>query len=384
MAKVHYIKKYYQPLELYPEIPINRVEIIPGVVFKRSSKKTKKLLKQAKKQSKAILLLGYDFDPNYELIIDVDTYDSFQRELIEQEVGTKRFREIIIDNNKPFGYDYPQSNHMNIVPQALLSILLFKLVKVKFKGIYSYRSNADGDSLMLNANTKLHETNIHLNNSGSIPEYKKLKKIASLINRYFRPYTWFYDRVAFALISFWNSFFSFSSEQAFLSLFASIEALLTSKKDDISRQVMDRYPIILGAAKSKHQFYGQQIKELYDIRSRIIHGNAKLRKGAAREQFYMSVPYSHIPHDQFWLLYEFTQKLLLKVLFNEKYFEIVSKVRSETTTDKHVQAYFNSKMEDKNKLQLLEMQIESAKNRLKGLEKKKAKLEIKIDKTIYE
>lgn len=380
MAKVHYTKKYYQPFELYPEIPINRVEIIPGVVFKRSSKKSKNLLKQAKKQSKAILLLGYDFNPNYELIIDVDTYDSFQRELIEQEVGTKRFREII-ENNKPFGYDYPQSNHMNIVPQALLSILLFKLVKVKFKGIYSYRSTSNGDSLMLNANTKLHETNIHIYNSGSIPEYRKLKKIAFLINRYFRPYTWFYDRVAFALISFWNSFFSFSSEQAFLSLFASIEALLTSNKEDISRQVMNRYPIIIGAAKSKRQFYGEQIKELYSIRSRIIHGNAKLKKGAMREQFYMSLPYSHIPYDQFGVLYEFTQKLLLKVLFNEKYFEIVSKVRSETTTDKHVEAYFNSKMEDKNKLQLLKMQIESAKNRLKGLEKKKDKLEIKINKT---
>jgi hypothetical protein len=106
-----------------------------------------------------------------------------------------------------------------------------------------------------------------------------LDKIAETIEIYFQPIGWRVDPVSVALSCFWAFLFSSFADQAYTSLVTILEALLSTGSAEISHQISERVAVLIGQSPSERLEIYRKIKKLYDLRSRITHGDLKLKNG---------------------------------------------------------------------------------------------------------
>lgn len=106
-----------------------------------------------------------------------------------------------------------------------------------------------------------------------------LDRIAQTIEIYFRPALWRHDPVSVALGCFWAFLFSAFADQAYTSLVTILEALLSTGTAEISHQISERVAVLIGREPNDRLEIYRRVKKLYDLRSRITHGDLEVKKG---------------------------------------------------------------------------------------------------------
>lgn len=86
-----------------------------------------------------------------------------------------------------------------------------------------------------------------------------------------------------------------------------------------------------------------QIKKIYDLRSKIVHGRSALRKGNInRETLAITAKRSQIPQSQVVKLLGITIQVIQSVLKSPKFLELLHVKRSEEELSKAVEQYFRN------------------------------------------
>jgi hypothetical protein len=106
-----------------------------------------------------------------------------------------------------------------------------------------------------------------------------LNKLATAIEPYYQPIQWRYAPVSVALSCFWAFLFSRFPDQAYTSLVTILEALLSTGTAEIAHQVSERVAVLIGHSSDERLEVYRAIKKLYDLRSRITHGDLEPKKG---------------------------------------------------------------------------------------------------------
>jgi hypothetical protein len=106
-----------------------------------------------------------------------------------------------------------------------------------------------------------------------------LNKIATAIEPYYQPLVWRHDPVSVALSCFWAFLFARFPDQAYTSLVTILESMLSTGTTEISHQLSERVAVLIGDSPNNRLDTYHKTKELYNLRSRITHGEVKIKKG---------------------------------------------------------------------------------------------------------
>ena len=106
-----------------------------------------------------------------------------------------------------------------------------------------------------------------------------LNKIATVVEQYYQAVQWRFDPVSVALSCFWAFLFSRFPDQAYTSLVTILEALLSTGTAEIAHQVSERVAVLIGHSPKERLEVYRATKKLYDLRSRITHGDLKPKSG---------------------------------------------------------------------------------------------------------
>lgn len=107
----------------------------------------------------------------------------------------------------------------------------------------------------------------------------ELRATCAQLDCYYRSGTWWVDRLSVALGYLWSGLTTTHTELAFVSFRMALEAVASTSNNEITHILAERCALLI-ASDSEHrvQTYGE-VKDLYGIRSKIVHGRSAPRKG---------------------------------------------------------------------------------------------------------
>lgn len=107
----------------------------------------------------------------------------------------------------------------------------------------------------------------------------ELRAKCAQLDCYYRSGTWWVDRLSVALGYLWSGLTTTHTELAFVSFCMALEAVASTSNNEITHILAERCAL-LTASDSEHrvQTYGE-VKDLYGLRSKIVHGRSAPRKG---------------------------------------------------------------------------------------------------------
>ncbi len=107
----------------------------------------------------------------------------------------------------------------------------------------------------------------------------ELNQLAAITELYYQPVVWRSDPVSVALSCYWSFLFSRFPDQAYTSLVTVLEALLSTGTAEIAHQISERVAVLIGRSSTERLKIYHSVKKLYDLRSRITHGDLEFKKG---------------------------------------------------------------------------------------------------------
>ena len=107
----------------------------------------------------------------------------------------------------------------------------------------------------------------------------KLKSTVRAFQRYFSPYNFKIDRLSVALSNLWSALVSRYLDQTYVSLTIIFEALLSTRRHEITHMLSERAAILIGRSPTERIEIYEEVIKLYALRSKIIHGGGVPKKG---------------------------------------------------------------------------------------------------------
>ncbi len=169
-----------------------------------------------------------------------------------------------------------------------------------------------------------------------------IRRLASILEEYYRSIYWRSDRIAVALNGFWTALRLTDLAQLFLSMTIVLEALLSTSNQEVTHQIAERAAILLAKNGTERCNIYKKIKKLYGVRSKIVHGNAisKKRKFMTRESLIISAKLSSVPVSEIKALIGIASKLLRTVLHNQSLVSIMQTRKNEKLNDFFLELLF--------------------------------------------
>jgi hypothetical protein len=164
---------------------------------------------------------------------------------------------------------------------------------------------------------------------------------AAKLDRYFRSGIWWSDRMGMALKYFLNALCNSEPEGAFIELTTVLEALLTTERTEITHMLAERVSVLLHSGSSNGVDTYNLVKDLYKIRSSIVHGKVEPKKGILnRESLFITAKHSNVPMSKLKSLTSLTISVINCVFQEQKLLEIIQTKRSEGATNKALNEFF--------------------------------------------
>lgn len=162
-----------------------------------------------------------------------------------------------------------------------------------------------------------------------------LAKQFGRINRYFRPGLWWNDRYAIALNSLLAAFSSHDQADSFIRLISVIESLISTQDTEITHLLAERCAVLLKRTSRDRLTVYDQVKDLYNIRSRIVHGSAHAKKGTInRESLHFSAIRTIVPQSKILALRDLVISVFNALLANKRIAGIIQSDRNNEDTTK--------------------------------------------------
>jgi len=343
------------------KIDITRCEVLPGVRLERIPSYRFRMIDEINR----IHGLPMPFKPTHGINIDNRKYrKNLAKRLInegrtEEEVSEHfRLRLFPLHSKSPEERKLEEENQLDsaivsafdIAKHVLMSIVLIQPSPVDIGSQYSFKIKTEGSKptywlssaqppLEAPATDRL-EGVIHQESAPRVNR-RNITRLASALEKYYRPAYWLADRMAIALNSFWTGLRSSHLDQIFLSMTVVLEALLSTSNEGITHQIAERGAILLSKdANERYDIY-KQVKNLYNIRSRLVHGTAFPKKGVQTvESLIIDAKMATVPVSKVSELVGIASKLIRTVLNNQELVSIVQRLGSEETVSRKLNEFF--------------------------------------------
>lgn len=331
---------YCIPIYLFPEqrVSISRLSVLPGVKLIRLSGELKEKINTFSNK----LPREQGFAPNYAVLIDESSYKD---ELVKRikTGGSVVPAKIMIE---------PSS----ITKQVVISLILAGRVSFKFRGVFNLKIKSQGKKKSYTIASYSHGQLQELSNSmqaallsgtgNSAPlKPKTIIKFALILDRYYRSGLWWNDRLSMSLAYIWDALCSPAPQQSFIGLTNALEALISTTTQEITHILAERIALITESTPSKRKTKYNQVKDLYKIRSKIVHGSVFMKKGSqTTESLVISPKFSNVPLSMMTEITEVTFSLVIAVLSNPNFLSLIQVKRNEQKICEDVNNYFTDKL----------------------------------------
>jgi Apea-like HEPN len=274
-------------------------EVRPGLTVGPMSDADKTMWKQAA----AIPNIREGFEPNFAMRLNHEIFlQGAINRLREEGHDTRNLSNVVPGRLRAEGAEGHEDNNLSRIPPqklgvilfsgellrwALTSISLFRTLDIKTPAYsYGFREEEASGSLVFagcvatNAayrRSMYSSVGHHPTPEGPINR-NELDTLAHRIEIYFRPALWRHDPVSVALGCFWAFLFSAFPDQAYTSLVTILEALLSTGTAEISHQISERVAVLIGREPRERIEIYRKVKKLYDLRSRITHGDLEVKR----------------------------------------------------------------------------------------------------------
>jgi len=240
----------------------------------------------------------------------------------------------------------------SIAKQTIISFLLAGPISFAFRGAHSLTVATHGRRKIFTptgySHGPLYQISgpmqgaiFHENETLSPIDPRKVRAIAEKLDKYFRSGRYWHDRLSMAIGYFWDALCTPFSQQAYIGLMNALECLLTTKTLEITHSLAERTAVLITKdPESRMQVYND-IKNLYQIRSKIVHGTAFPKKGAQlSESLYISAKSSQVPISALGKLVRITISSITAVLCNAELLKIIQTLGKEEKIDRKIDKYF--------------------------------------------
>jgi hypothetical protein len=274
--------------------------------------------------------------PNMMIVVEGEKYVPEILERTKEWFPQKDLDKMAAENPRMFQNDFIVSRYA-AHRHVFCSMLLLKPCPLSFleSGFVwnrdargNWRSGSYGASLPVKNFSREAVAALHGDHPHAIAAIE-LREMAQRMEIYFAPIFWNHDRIATALGSYWNFLISGSYETAFLSLITVIEALVGARFE-VTHQICERVAVSLGDDLQTRKDLYNQLKRIYDLRSRFVHGHITPKKGpVGRTQAYLDAKISSIDIHKFRAALTISSRLLARMVQNDDYISVLQREDSD-------------------------------------------------------
>ena len=186
------------------------------------------------------------------------------------------------------------------------------------------------------------QNSLHWFDNTKAKKVRSFKKTATRLQRYYRSYSWWDDRLGLALGHVWNAVCTQYGDQSFVGLSMALEAVLSTSRDEITHKIAERVALVLETDSRKRIEAYEKVKKLYGMRSKLVHGAAhQTKKGKlTSESLSIGAKYTFVPHSQLQSLFQLVLLVLKALIADNEYISIVYSTRNEDTTNTKIDELF--------------------------------------------
>ena len=174
------------------------------------------------------------------------------------------------------------------------------------------------------------------------PNPAVFRRTAAALDAYYRTGSWWWDRLSVALGYLWGALESRQTHLSFVSLSMSLEAICLPGRQEISHQLATRCALLAETDSDKRIVVYRSFKQLYGMRSSIVHGNPGLKIGKAitSNTLFIGAKHSNAPAEQLFEILGLTIRVLNGVIADERLMKILRLKQKEEDAQKQIDDYF--------------------------------------------
>lgn len=170
---------------------------------------------------------------------------------------------------------------------------------------------------------------------------KELRVSCQALDCYYRTGSWWVDRLSVALGYVWSGVTSQHPELAFVAFCMALESIASTAQNEITHILAERCSVLCHPpGQARLDFYAQ-VKDLYGLRSKIVHGRSAPRKGPINwETLAITAKMSLVPRSQVLRMLAVTTQVIVAVMSRPRLLEILHVKRSEEGASEAMHEYF--------------------------------------------
>ena len=332
------VPKHLTPKHLTP----SRWELLPGVWFGKMPKVLKQAVKEVDSHTKPL-----GFDPNYVIRIDEQIYTKGLGKRLQKEGKTLP--------GIPDGSHVVFSGSTNLAKHILISLILQQRFMFWLSKSYCFIENIHGSrKTYVDARTYMRRrTEVCYDPAYHLPRRKierinrnKLKSTVKAFERYFSPYIFEIDRLSVALSNLWNALVSSDLAQTYVSLTIIFEALLSTRPYEITHMLSERAAILIGRSPTERIKIYEDVKELYRVRSKILHGGGVPKKGPLKrgDSLVVSTKFTTVPFAKLTRLADLSFRLIEAAINDPELMSIIHSNKAERGITDELHPYYTKKL----------------------------------------
>ena len=168
-----------------------------------------------------------------------------------------------------------------------------------------------------------------------------LKETCRTLDCYYREGSWWVDRLSVALGYLWSGVTSQHPELSYVAFCMALEAIASTAQNEITHILAERCAVLCHPpGPGRVEFY-TQVKDLYALRSKIVHGRSAPRKGSVNwETLAITAKRSIVPRSQVLRMFAVTTQVLVAVMSRPRLLEILHVRRSEEKASEALNEFF--------------------------------------------
>ena len=325
-------------LEPHQRLGLTRCEVIPGVTLSKMPDNLRSVLDDALSRTVPRL-----FRANYVILADVDKYAGALRRRIRasgDEVPAPPTTDLSLSPNQWL------VSADDLTRQILVSLILLQRFRFIVGGLYDVELGRTGFRVQSYVNRPIQEVSYVA--ARAIPlslretvDLRKLRRIALLLDPYYRGGLWQTDRMGVALSSLWTGICTPFPHHTFLSLTIVLEALLSDGGTEITHKLAERAAALVSRTRTQRPVVYGAVKALYNIRSKVVHGSAHFKKGVMNwDSFVVTAKMANVPVTKLGELGDLVSRLINAVLARPDLLAIIQKRRPEAKTTEALDEFF--------------------------------------------
>jgi hypothetical protein len=173
-----------------------------------------------------------------------------------------------------------------------------------------------------------------------------LRKTATSLDRYYRSGIWWNDRLGVALGYLWSALTTTHIELSFAALCMALEAVASTANSEVTHILAERCAILARRSGPGRQLAYAEIKQLYALRSKIVHGRPTLRKGQpiTSEALAITAKRSMVPCTQVFKLLSYVFDVTSGIQNSRALVTILHTRQSDNAESKAIDEFFLSKL----------------------------------------